>query len=599
MFKKIKIYLLILILVISFVPDVEAKNLISISDTISTSRPGLQSNHLIVFKTTEAIPPSGKIRITPELGNFLIPSGLDYTDIDLATSSSRDTGYVERNLFSFPLFNADGISVIGSASTSVIEIRLRNNLGIDSGTFVQIKIGSNAIHEEIGDSHIINPGIPDSYHINIETLDSGNNILDRADPMIAITEAVKIIHRMPKIRSRGSPTGTLTFGASSTIMSLVTNYSADCRYSYASNTPYALMTDEFSYTGNYFHSIMLTGLASGLYKHYVRCQDEYGIDDIDDYIVSFYVEGFEGDEGHGTEDTTSTDDGTGGTIGDGTGSSDIDDGGTGGGSGGGTGGGSGDTSGIYDPYDIPLDDPAIEFSGFAYSGSRVYLLVDGVATENTTANNVGAFSFGIDELPRGVYTFGIWAEDREGAKSLTYNTTFYVEEGTHSSVSDIFISPTLNSNVTEIDPGDSMSLHGYGAANTFTEIWFYPSLERTLREEEIIKQQVDVDSLGLWSTILNTEEAFSGQYRLKSRSNKDLMGYSEFSYIINIGVGETVEEVTNECAQGDLNGDGKVNITDFSIMLYWWNTDNTCADQNDSGNVDLTDFSIMMFYWTG
>jgi len=42
-----------------------------------------------------------------------------------------------------------------------------------------------------------------------------------------------------------------------------------------------------------------------------------------------------------------------------------------------------------------------------------------------------------------------------------------------------------------------------------------------------------------------------------------------------------------------------VNITDFSILLYWWGTDNACADQNHNGTVDLIDFSIMMYYWTG
>jgi len=57
--------------------------------------------------------------------------------------------------------------------------------------------------------------------------------------------------------------------------------------------------------------------------------------------------------------------------------------------------------------------------------------------------------------------------------------------------------------------------------------------------------------------------------------------------------------VTGECAGADLNHDGRVNITDFSILLYYWGTNNACADQNHDGTVDLTDFSIMMFYWTG
>ena len=35
-----------------------------------------------------------------------------------------------------------------------------------------------------------------------------------------------------------------------------------------------------------------------------------------------------------------------------------------------------------------------------------------------------------------------------------------------------------------------------------------------------------------------------------------------------MGVGEPVEEIQT-CANGDLNGDGRVNIVDFSIMLFF------------------------------
>jgi hypothetical protein len=53
----------------------------------------------------------------------------------------------------------------------------------------------------------------------------------------------------------------------------------------------------------------------------------------------------------------------------------------------------------------------------------------------------------------------------------------------------------------------------------------------------------------------------------------------------------------------DLNRDGKVNLTDFSILLFWWNTDggtsDPSADINGDKKVNLTDFSILLFNWTG
>lgn len=56
----------------------------------------------------------------------------------------------------------------------------------------------------------------------------------------------------------------------------------------------------------------------------------------------------------------------------------------------------------------------------------------------------------------------------------------------------------------------------------------------------------------------------------------------------------TASEVT---CLGDLNNDGWVNLTDFSILLFYWNTSSPIADLNNDGKVNLTDFSIMLFHW--
>lgn len=46
----------------------------------------------------------------------------------------------------------------------------------------------------------------------------------------------------------------------------------------------------------------------------------------------------------------------------------------------------------------------------------------------------------------------------------------------------------------------------------------------------------------------------------------------------------------------DLNSDGKVNITDLSMLLSQWNQTGS-ADLNNSGKVDLTDLSILLAAW--
>jgi len=51
----------------------------------------------------------------------------------------------------------------------------------------------------------------------------------------------------------------------------------------------------------------------------------------------------------------------------------------------------------------------------------------------------------------------------------------------------------------------------------------------------------------------------------------------------------------------DFNGDGRIDIVDLSIMLFYYNkkgTDLGCYDLNQNNVVDFPDVSILMYYWT-
>lgn len=49
----------------------------------------------------------------------------------------------------------------------------------------------------------------------------------------------------------------------------------------------------------------------------------------------------------------------------------------------------------------------------------------------------------------------------------------------------------------------------------------------------------------------------------------------------------------------DFNGDNKINLVDFSILLSSWGKNNPDVDLNKDGTVNLADFSILLFNWTG
>ncbi|RLC36714.1 hypothetical protein DRH29_03970 [candidate division Kazan bacterium] len=94
----------------------------------------------------------------------------------------------------------------------------------------------------------------------------------------------------PPIRDNGLPTGELSSGTTETVISLETDENAICRYSETADTAYSEMSNTFSTTGKMVHSTTVTGLSDGQsYTYYVRCEDETGNSNTDDFEISFSV----------------------------------------------------------------------------------------------------------------------------------------------------------------------------------------------------------------------------------------------------------------------------------------------------------------------
>ncbi len=548
------------------------------SDLLSSSLKNEASRHTINFRIHETIPPNGQIAVIFEDNSFIIPDVFNYGDVSLATANSADGPFVARSLSASSTATTDGVSISTSSPSSII-ITLNSTDGISANSFVRLILGTSSgdVSTSSGD-FIINPATTTAYRIHIKTFSSAGKLLEKTQVMVAIVEPVAGEANVLKMRSYGAPSGILAAGTVSTIMSLVTNYVATCRYSTEPNTDYYDMPYTFSYTGYHYHSVILTGLTAGTYYYYIRCLDDEGVADTDDYIITFTIseEGLEA-----------------GGAGAGTGGA-----GVGGGGGGGLGTGLGVGTGEYLPNPPLPENPDVMLEGWAYPYSQVILLLDGQEKQNVVADSEGAFSFGLSELNQGVYTFGIRAKDSDGLESITNNSTFYIQEGTKTVVSDIFLSPTISLSQDTVDPGVVISASGQTRPGSTIEIWLYPD-KSNLSDDEIIKAEKEVDSSGKWQVFINTTNLSSGTYKIKARASYEEIGYSEFSQELSIGIGEAPAKEEGECPGADLNHDGRVNITDFSILLYYWNSNNACADQNHDGSVNLIDFSIMMYYWTG
>jgi cysteine-rich repeat protein len=258
--------------------------------------------------------------------------------------------------------------------------------------------------------------------------------------------------------------------------------------------------------------------------------------------------------------------------------------GGGGSSGGGSGGGGGS--------DTELGDTIISVTGLAYPGRTVNIILDSETVGTVRTNNLGRFDFTTDASP-GTASLGFWSTDAQNTRSITLNTTFDVTQGAVTNITGIILPPTIRVSTANVNPGDVVTVSGQSVPNASIEV----VVDNNTRTEK-----TTADSSGAWTLALNTTGISTAQHTLKARSitgTPPLTTQSSFSTALQLFVGVNGTVAT----PSDLNRDGKVNLIDFSILIFWWGTSggnsNPPADINGNARVGIEDFSILLFNWTG
>jgi hypothetical protein len=148
-----------------------------------------------------------------------------------------------------------------------------------------------------------------NYHLAAADTGARNYALDlSADPYIAFgddldadprsagwdigaDEATSGTDIVPPIRMNGAPSGTLPSDTTQATLSLETHEAGSCRYATSAGVDYEAMANTFSITGSLTHAQLITGLQDEqTYTYYVKCQDFAGNPNLDDYIISFYID---------------------------------------------------------------------------------------------------------------------------------------------------------------------------------------------------------------------------------------------------------------------------------------------------------------------
>lgn len=594
-----------------FVEYAQAATITTYSDRLSTSAPTQSSNHTINFTTTVAIPAGGYIRFTPSPGNFEIPASPDFDIDNIAFYVATSSGYQLQQTAMAPSPSEAGVAITTGTSGS-IEITLNSTDPIPAGASMRLLIGDHTPNATTTDLGITNPTATGTFAYFLR---AGNGVTDsQVRGLVAIVEQVIIpgidTHEtVPPFRFNGAPSGDVSGTTVSVQISVETDEFARCRYSYASGTPYYSMGHEFSTSYVTVHAAVVPVASSTSYAFYVRCIDDEGNINPDDYTISFTVLA----PPTGEPGSSGSDQGNGSGTGSGNGEADPGSGSTQGGtSGGGSsgGGGSGGTGGTGDkagsgpgggagfettPKPYQSGDGLVIINGYAFPRSTIVVLVDGKIAKQVTSDTDGKFSSTLDAIARGAYTFGVYGIDKNNVKSSTFSTTFTVTGSRGSTLSNINVMPSIKVSPDPAEPNSTITISGYSIPNAAITV-----------ENQNDKSSVSLKTLtatsdanGFWTTTLSTDGFSKGTYKVRAKAKQEAGVSTNFSGYTYYGVGAAAEVPRTS----DLNRDGKVNLTDFSILLFWWNSDggasNPPADINRDGKVSLTDFSIMIFNWTG
>ncbi|MCD5381542.1 MAG: hypothetical protein LR008_03135 [Candidatus Pacebacteria bacterium] len=601
------------------------------SDTLSDSGPVEYSNHTLSFTLNTALSPGAAIEVTPPPG-FTVRSTSTFSirNVELyvngtprvaTTTASPGVDMVEITTGTPGFFRYTLAPDANILSGSNLELRIGEHTSgsisyslTPATTTGSTTVATSTIQADV--EPILNSSTLGVHEVLLEIYDGG--LVAKEEFVIFLNEKVHVpsvdtTETVPPYRFNPAPTSTVGGTTLNVEISLETNELAICRYGTVAGVAFGLMPNVFSNTGFLFHSQVVPVATSSLNQYFVRCIDDEGNFNIDDFLISFIAnpaptgsstsEGDVDGDGTGTGNSGGGDgSGGGGTTGESDGEEpleggDTGDGGSGGGGGGGGGGNTGSTAGGgFESTDAAYQsgDGRVIISGYAYPNSTVGVLVDGNFFDTTSASSDGGYSITLDEIARGVYTFGVYAEGSDDVRSSTFSTSFTVTGARTSALSNVNVSPSVLVEPDPVDPGDTITVSGYALPDSSITI------QNAVINSTSPKEYFSVsDSSGRWSTTIDTAGFKVGTYQIRAKAEQvggQTTHYSEYMFY---GVGEEADVPLN----ADLNRDGSVNLIDFSILLFWWGGDggdsDPPADINRDGGVSLIDFSILLFNWTG
>jgi hypothetical protein len=230
----------------------------------------------------------------------------------------------------------------------------------------------------------------------------------------------------------------------------------------------------------------------------------------------------------------------------------------------------------------------LSINGFAHPKGTVYVLRDGIRVGEISVANNGTFNITLADIPLGSYNLTLYGVDDDGVKSgvLSFPVAFNQRQSLVS-LQGIFIPPTISFEKTD----DASVVRVVGS--TIPDATVVVTISRGVGDTET--RMVTASNTGVYVFTFSKEFLTQTQTVLRSLAAVGDMR-SPFGTTLKF-----VDGFGPRVLRGDFNKDGRVDLTDFSILAYWHDRENVPAqfDLNSDGDITLADFSILTFFWTG
>jgi hypothetical protein len=235
--------------------------------------------------------------------------------------------------------------------------------------------------------------------------------------------------------------------------------------------------------------------------------------------------------------------------------------------------------------DVPGQFGNVRLVGEASPGALVTFTRNGTVVGTAVADSVSAFDKTLLSQDLGSAIYGIYATDPASRNTavVTYNVN--VIPNTTVTTSGILLPPTLAVSIVPIKRPQLQSTLGVGRHDSAVTTFFSGE-----RYADTWTTGSTSGPAGAWGPTILNQTFHLGNYTVTAVLQTPSSAISP----------PTQSIVFQVLLSADLNNDGRVNLTDFSILMFFYNQNTTKpADINDDGRVNLTDFSVMLFHWTG